>query len=242
LWQAFGLRREQGLEGSAAGGIVVGVGLLPFGEDLGGDFAAADEFLEVADDGAAGDAELAGEGGDVGAVFGVGDEAADFGLAAEAVGGAAEEEFGVDALGAFEGFKAAEDFGFAAFFEGGGDGFAEEFEVDGLVDDVVGAAGALEGAHLLVDFERAGNNDDGDMGEEFLEAGEEFEAEIALGKDVVEDDGAGGVLGGAFEGVRTGEDAGQFIFRERVLVEFELEIVVFDDENPQLVHDWAREG
>jgi len=34
----------------------------PFGIDFGFELAAANQFLEVADDGAAGDAKLAGEG------------------------------------------------------------------------------------------------------------------------------------------------------------------------------------
>src|SRR5262245_47603739 len=67
-------------------------GLLPFWKNFRGDFTAADEFLQIANDGAPSDAELAGQCRDIGPGFGIGDQAANFGLAAQAIGGTAEEE------------------------------------------------------------------------------------------------------------------------------------------------------
>ena len=96
--------------------------LFPLGIDLGFELAAADQFLQVADDGAAGHAELAGEGGDVGALAGLADDLQDAVLAAEAVGRAAEEIEGVNAVGAFEGLELADGLVLAAFLEGGLDG------------------------------------------------------------------------------------------------------------------------
>src|SRR6185436_4171101 len=83
--------------------IVMIAGLFPLRENFGLQFAAADEFLQIANDGAAGDAKFAGERGNVRARFGISDAAANFDLATEAIGGAAEKKFGVDAFAAFEG-------------------------------------------------------------------------------------------------------------------------------------------
>ena len=80
-------------------------GLFPFRKNFGLQFAAADEFLQIANDGAARDAKFAGKRGDIRARFGIGDAAANFGLAAETIGGAAEKKFGVDAFAAFQRFE-----------------------------------------------------------------------------------------------------------------------------------------
>lgn len=218
-------------------GIVVVAGLFPFGEDFRLEFASANEFLEVADDGAAGDAELTGEGGDVGACFAVGDAAAYFGLAAEAICAAAEEEFGVNAFGSFESFEAFEDFGFAAFFEGSLDGFLEFAEVDRFVDGVVGAARTLESAHLLLHFEGAADEDDGNVGNEFLEFGKIIETVFASVENVVEHDEVGLFLGDGGKGIAAGGDAFEVVFFGKgVFVDFILQVVILDYEKQRSVH------
>ena len=128
----------------AAGDYSSSAGLFPVRIHFGFELAAADEFLEVADDGAAGDAEFAGEGGDVGPLAGLADDLPDPVLPAEAVGRAAEQVEGVNAVGAFEGFELPDGFMLAAFLEGGLDGAFERADVQRLGEAVVGAARPLE--------------------------------------------------------------------------------------------------
>jgi len=205
--------------------------IFPIRIDFRFELPAADEFLEVADDGASGDAELTGKGGDIGAVFGLAEAFADSVLSAEAVGGAAEEFLGVDAMGAFEGFELSDGFGLPAFFEGDFDGFFQGVDVDGFGQAEVSASRALEGFHLLADFECAGDDDDGDEGEEFFEFGEEVEAEFAFGKDVIEDEEVEREAWDLVHGFAAIADADEMIGGKRLFVDFVLEVVVFDDED-----------
>jgi hypothetical protein len=59
--------------------------VFPLGIDFGFELAATNQFLKVADNGAAGNAKLAGEGGDVGPLAGLADEVVNAILPAEAV-------------------------------------------------------------------------------------------------------------------------------------------------------------
>lgn len=196
--------------------------------------------MEIADDGASGDVEAAGEGGDVGAGGGIADEAEDFVLAAEAVGGPAEEVLDVGPAGAFEGFEGADDFGLAAFVEGGADGGEQVVEVDGFGEAEVGAAWSLEGFDLFADIHGAADDDDGDVGHGFLEFGEVVEAEVAVVEDMVEDDDVGGGFGEKVEGLAAGAGAGELEVGEGVFVDLGLEIVVLDDEDARLIHDPSK--
>src|SRR4051812_250371 len=91
--------------------------IFPFRIDLGLELAAADEFLQIANDGPSRDTELPGKGGDVRTVLGFLHEFANPVLSAETIGGAAEQFLRIDAAGAFKGFKLFHDFLFAAFLE-----------------------------------------------------------------------------------------------------------------------------
>src|SRR6266496_3370839 len=53
------------------------IAVLPFGIDFGGQFSAANQLLQVPDDGAPGDFELAGQSGNVRALVGGGQHLAD---------------------------------------------------------------------------------------------------------------------------------------------------------------------
>src|ERR1035441_1386083 len=135
--------RQAGLGPVLAGLVFLGR-VFPLGIDFGFELAAADQFLKVADDGAAGDTKLAGEGRDVGPLAGFADDFPDAILPAEAVGRAAEQVEGVDAVGAFEGLELADGFTLAAFFKGGLDGAFEGADVHRLGEAVMGATGPLE--------------------------------------------------------------------------------------------------
>ena len=210
--------------------------VFPLGIDFGFELAAANQFLKVADNGAAGDTKLAGEGGDVGPLAGFADDFADVVLAAEAVGRAAEQVEGVDAVGAFEGLELADGFMLAAFFEGGLDGAFEGADVHRLGEAVMGAAGSLERLHLLVHFQGARDDDDGHKRQQLLELGQEIQAELALRQDVVKDQHVGRVGGDLGQGLGAVGDADQFVFGEGLLVDLILEVVVFDDEDGGGVH------
>src|ERR1035437_5043954 len=136
--------------------------LFPLGIDFGFELTAANQFLKVANNGAAGNTKLAGQRGDVGPLAGFADEVMDAVLAAEAVGGAAEQIEGVDAVGAFEGLELADGLTLAAFFEGGLDRALEDADVHRFRKAIMGAAGSLEGLHLLVYFQGARDNNNGD--------------------------------------------------------------------------------
>src|ERR1039457_7123901 len=115
--------------------------ILPLRIDFGFEEAAANQFLEVADDGAAGHAKLAGEGGDVGTFTGFADDVPDAVLPAESVGRAAEQVEGVDAMRTFERLELADGLTLAAFFEGRLDGAFEGADVHRLRKAIMGAAG-----------------------------------------------------------------------------------------------------
>jgi len=142
------------MQGTRAGSLFFG-GVFPLGIDFGFELAAADEFLEVADDGATGDFEFAGESGDVGALAGLADDVQDPILAAEAVSGTAEEIEGVNAVGAFEGFELADGLMLAAFLEGYLDGAFESANVQRFGETVMSAAWSLKGSQLLMHFQGA---------------------------------------------------------------------------------------
>src|SRR5947209_20197639 len=89
-------------------------GIFPFGINFGFELATANQLLQVADNGAPGDAKFASEGGDVGTLAGFSKLLANPVLATEPVGGAAEEVESVGAMGAFQSFELADGFFFTA--------------------------------------------------------------------------------------------------------------------------------
>src|SRR5437763_685253 len=72
--------------------IVMIPGLFPLRENLRLQFAAANELLQIANDGATRDAKFAGQRGNIRARFCIGDATADFRLAAQSIGRAAEKK------------------------------------------------------------------------------------------------------------------------------------------------------
>ena len=160
-------------------------GIFPFGIDGRGKLVAADEFLEVANDGAAGDVELPGEDGNVGAMRRWPEEFAETGLTAKSIGGAAEKFLGIDAFRAFKSLELAEGFAFAAFSKGNFDGFCEFVDVERFRKAIVRAARPLKREKTLGRFQGAGNDDDGHVRREFLEFGQEIEAKFALVENVI---------------------------------------------------------
>lgn len=193
--------------------------------------------MQIADDGASGDVEPAGEGGDVGARRGVADQSEDFVLPAETVGGAAEQIVNIGAAGTFEGFKGPHDFGFAALVEGSAEGVPEVVEIDRFGETEVGAARSLEGFDLFPDVHGPTDYDHGDVGHGFFQFGEVIEAEVAVVEDVVEDDDVRSGLGEQVECFAAGAGPGQMeIIREGVFVDLGLEIVVLDDEDARFFH------
>src|SRR5437762_3104710 len=85
------------------------VAALPFGIDFGGKFSAANQLLQVADDGAPGDFELAGQRGNVRPLVGRRQHLADLRLPAQAIGRATEQFLDIHALGAFQRLELSDD-------------------------------------------------------------------------------------------------------------------------------------
>lgn len=163
-----------------APGLHAGVSLATVGAEGGGDLAAGDEFAEVSGDGAAGDAELAAEGGHVGRLAVFAKLAEHLMLAGKSLDVATVGGIVAGLLGTFDGLDHAHGLAHATFGERDLDGPFELGEVDGLGDDEAGGPGPLQGAELALDVERSGDDDDGDVGGGVLETREEFNPELPL--------------------------------------------------------------
>ncbi len=94
-------------------------------------------------------------------------------------------------LRAFQRLELPHDFRLAAFLQRGGDGAFQFVDVHRLGQAVMGAARALQRVDLLMHFQRAGNDDDGDEGQQFLELRQKIQAQFAVGQDVVENERGG---------------------------------------------------
>ena len=140
-------------------------------------------------------------------------------MAAEAVGGATEKKFGIDAFATFERLETFQDFGFAAFFERDFDGFFEFVEINRFVDRVMGAARALERHHLLLNFERAADEYNRNMRDEFFQFGQIIEAVFAFVEDVIENDEVWLARGDRGKSVAASGDAFQFEIRKGVFID-----------------------
>src|SRR5437867_7511520 len=116
---------------------------LPAGIDLGREFAAANQFLQVADDGSARDLELPRERGNVRALFPGGELLPDLSLSAEPVGRTAEQILHVHAPGALESLELADDLGLTALGEGDFDGALQFDQIDRFGNAIMGPSRPL---------------------------------------------------------------------------------------------------
>src|SRR5207248_1630573 len=140
---------------------------------FGFELAAADEFLEIANNGAARDVELPGQRRDVGALTRFSERFANAILTTQPIGGPAEEIESVNAPGAFERLKLAHGFLFAALFQGSRDSAFKRVNIHRFGQAVVGAARTLQRLKLLMDFQGAGNNYNWNEGKKLFEFGKE---------------------------------------------------------------------
>src|SRR5689334_7717318 len=93
--------------------------LFPFRINVRLQLSAADKLLEIADDGASSDPEVAGQGRNIGPVVGFGQQLTNGVLAAQPVCGTAEEVQRINPMRALQGLKLAHYFVLAAFGKGG---------------------------------------------------------------------------------------------------------------------------
>src|SRR5436189_3735240 len=212
------------------------VAVLPFGIDFGGKFSAANQLLQVSDDGAPGDFELAGQRGNVRALVGRREHLADLSLPAQAIGRATEQFLDIHALGAFQRLELSDNLRFATFLEGGLDRASQFVQIERFGDAVVGAARSLERGHLLMNLQRAGNHNDRHVGHQFLQLAQVVQTQFAVGQDVIEEDQVRRRLRDGSQRVAGGGGADQLVFGQRFFVNLVLQIVVLDDENALVVH------
>ena len=96
----------------------------------------------------------------------------------------------------------------------------------------MGAARSLERLHLLVHFQGARDDDDGHERQQLLELGQEIQAELALGQDVVQDQQVGRVAGeSAASASLPLVTRISWYLAQGLLVDLVLEVVVFDDQD-----------
>ncbi|OQB89393.1 MAG: hypothetical protein BWX84_02436 [Verrucomicrobia bacterium ADurb.Bin118] len=107
-------------------------------------------------------------------------------LPAQPVSRAAEEVQRIHPLRTFQGFKLADHFPVAAFLQRSGDRAFEFMHVHRFGQAVVRAARALQRLQLLLHLERAGDDDDGHMRQQFLERGQKTQTQLTRGQNVVE--------------------------------------------------------
>src|SRR5437867_2522081 len=128
----------------------------------------------------------------------------------------------------------------STFFESGFDRALEHMDIDGLSQAIMGPARPLEGVHLLMNFQSAGNNHDRDKRQQLFQFRKEFQAEFAFIQHVVQNEQVGPGAWNLLERLAAGADANQFIFAQRLLVNLVLEIVVFNNHDGGNVHAWFR--
>ena len=168
-------------------------------------------------------------------------------LAVEPVGRAAEQFLHIDTARAFQGFKLPHHFSLAALLQSNFHSVLEFVDVHRFGKAIMGATRPLQGFHLLLHFQRAGDDDDGNKGQQFLEFRQEVQAEFALGQHMVENQKIGRVRGDLCERFTAILHANQFVAGQRFLVDFILEVVVLNDQDGGWVHGnqiqgWATAG
>src|SRR5688572_9105813 len=89
-------------------------------------------------------------------------------------------------------------------------------------------------------LKRARDNDDWNMRQGLLELRKIIQAEFSFIEDVVEQDQVGLKAREIREGFRACADSSQLVLRERILVNFILQVVVLNNKNDRLVHSWVR--
>jgi len=100
----------------------------------------------------------------------------------------------------------------------------------------MGAARSLEGADLLVNLERAGDDDHRHVRQQVFHLRQEIEPALAVSKHVVEDDQGRPVGGQHRERLRGGARAKQVVVPQRLLIQLVLEVVVLNHENAFAAH------
>jgi len=112
----------------------------------------------------------------------------------------------------------------------------EFVDIHRLGQAVMRAARALQCANLLMHFQCAGDNDNRHEGKQIFELGQKIQPEFAIREDVIQHEQRGSFARNLRERLGAIFGAGQFIFGERFLVDFVLEIVVFDDQDGRRIH------
>ena len=85
-------------------------------------------------------------------------------------------------------------------------------------------------------LQRAGDNDDRDKRQQFLELGQKIQTQFALRQHVVKDEQIRRLTGNVGQRLGASLDTDQRVFVQGLLVNLELEIVVFDNKNNGLGH------
>ena len=136
----------------------------------------------------------------------------------------------------FERFKLPYQFFLPAFSQGSFHGSLEFVDVHRFRETVVRAAWSLQRANLLMHFKRSGNNYDRDKRKQFFEFRQKIESQFAIGKNVIEDEYVGALARNICKSFGPVTDADQFVLRECLLINFELKIIVLNDQNRGSIH------
>src|SRR5215467_2755514 len=116
------------------------VGLFPLGINFGLKLTAPDQFLEIANNGATGNIELASEGRDVGAIVGFADQLTNAALTCQAIRGAAEEIESINSMRALQGLELADGLALATLSEGSFDNTFKSVDIDRFGEAIMGPA------------------------------------------------------------------------------------------------------
>src|SRR5689334_17493301 len=95
----------------------------------------------------------------------------------------------------FERFKLPHGFQLATFSEGGFDGVFQCPDVHRLGQAVMSAARSLQRFELLMDLEGAGDNDNWNMRQQFLQLGKELKSQLTFVEHMIQNEQVGWRLG-----------------------------------------------
>ena len=99
----------------------------------------------------------------------------------------------------------------------------------------------MQRRHLLAHLQRAGHDDDGHMRQQFLEPGQKIQSEFAFRQHVVQHEQMRRVAPDLGQRLAAVFHADQFVLRQRLLVDFKLEVIVFNDQDDRWIHgNWKK--